>query len=496
MTIYLDAGAARIQTWLGRSATLRGRRGASSLLARTTRNDAIETWLAGEPRLTDVVECNDEAGDVDGVVSLRLTRPVSDKDCAEIAGIVLAHLRHWIPRIELNAAWTDAPSYVEAYPAIRHNLDIGEGLTAIGQPRTIPLAKTCEDCGIDGVTEVGYPIAGEETRDICADCAARYRNAGRRRGTSPQVVPGPELDLATWLANDLVEHPLLEQLLEDTDDETALIRNLFLEIPDDEEELASCTAGMDGLPGTHTALVFADGNRIGGFLSRAIAAGIAKTDVAAWITDANQHAVLDATIAAWNADDTPSALPIAPHLIAGDDLLVSLPARLAWLFTRTYLAAFTRHLDQKIQHAGLSAQQQKALGEIPTASAGIVFAHHTYPLTDVVRLAGDALARAKDQARGAAASIAWLDITQDGPHSSAIRPALPLATIDTHAPRLRALAGVPASRRRRLATHDPDTRRDELDREITRLDIGEARAFLDNPDLPLPVALDLIRWWA
>ena len=399
MTIYLDVGAARIQTWLGRSATLRGRRGASSLLARHTRRDAVEAWLTDQPDLPGV-EWNRDAGDVDGIVSLMVTTPATDDELAAAAGRVIAYLRPALPRVELRAAWASADSYVTAYPRIEHLLADGAGLTAGVQPRTVPLAKSCEDCGIDGVVHRGYPIAMDEERDVCADCHARYTAAGRTTATAAELVPGPELDLSGWLWDAAPEHPLMETVVgqADGDDDAAVIRTLFRTIPDDAATLARCTVGRDGRAGTHTALVFADGNRIGEFIERAIGADVDKSHIATWITAANQAAVVAASAAALAADKGLQQLPVAPHLIAGDDLLVSLPATMTWPFVRKYLSAFESRLLEQAERDGVPTAE---LGLLPSASAGIVFSHHSYPFADTVRLAGTALAAAKRRVRGA-----------------------------------------------------------------------------------------------
>ena len=497
MTIYLDVRAGRIQVWLARSATLRGRRGASSLLARLTREQAISQWLATQPNLAEV-RWNPEAGDVDSRVSLVLADSTGDEGVAAIARSVLSYLRRGLPRVELQATWALAPTYVAAYEQMRHRFEEGTCLTEGAQPRTIPLAKICEDCGLDGVVHPQYFIASSDTPgtpdtvDVCADCEARYEAAGRTTGTTPEIVPGPELDLATWLeaAPSFSTHPLLIRLCAAATSTAERTATLFRSIPDDATTLASATSGPDGRTGTHLALIYADGNQMGQFLRRFIDANADTSQLVGQFTQANREAVVQATLAVLDADPDLGNLPVAPHLIAGDDLLVSVPATLAWPFVRTYLPAFTRRLRQ---HCGL------AMEPLPTTSAGVVFAHCTYPFADVMRLAAAALDDAKRVVRGAQSSVAWLDITAEGPTRAGIRPPLPTAVITQHEAELEQLALLPAALRVTLARacqleRDGENGRGVVE-EIQRLDVTAATPFLANPGLPLDRALELARWW-
>lgn len=73
---YLDVAAVRIQDWLGRTPDLKFRRGASVLLSEATAPDA---WKG---RLPAGAAWNDEAGNVDGVVSLVVDDNADSTDVA------------------------------------------------------------------------------------------------------------------------------------------------------------------------------------------------------------------------------------------------------------------------------------------------------------------------------------------------------------------------------------------------------------------------------
>ena len=478
MTLYLDVAAMRIQTWLGRSATLRGRRGASRMLADRTRQDVIKEWLVSRPDLDGVV-WNDEGGDVDGVVTLCVTDTL-ERRVTEIAHAVLEHLRLGLPRVELNAVWAHGPSYVDAYQAMDYIVEAGEELLVdLAPSRGVPLARVCGDCGLDGVVREDYPIAGGDKTDVCADCEARYEGAGRTTGTKIEIIPGPEKDLAEWLEP---EFRATGQTVED----------IFRSFPDEFAKLATRATGPDGRPGTHTALVYADGNQIGAFIKDATAAGVTKDTLARSITEANRNAVVAAVLGVLDLDPTTHDVPVSPHLIAGDDLLVSLPATLVWPFLRAYLPTFEREMGT----VGAGTVQLS-----PTASAGVVIAHGTYPFTDVMALAGTALNKAKREVRGARSSVCWLDVTADGPTVDSSRPVLATEAILDHEQKLHALAGTTSAgvrhtlrtavREARCGT-EPRVQPDEL---VRRLGADAVRPFLNNDELPLPVALDLIRWW-
>ncbi len=478
MTLYLDVAAVRIQTWLGRSATLRGRCGASRMLAEHTRKTAITGWLANRPDLDGVV-WNDEGGDVDGVVTLRAPATLEPR-VRDIARAVLEHLRLGLPRVELNAVWAHGPSYVDAYQVMDGTVEAGDELLVdLAPSRGVPLARVCGDCGLDGVVHEGYPIAGGDETDVCADCEARYEGAGRTTGRKIEIIPGPEKDLAEWLQPEL---PVPAQTVED----------IFGSFPDEFRELAKRATGPDGREGTHTALVYADGNQIGAFIKDATAAGVAKDTLAHEITEANRKAVVEAVLGVLDVAATTHGVPVVPHLIAGDDLLVSLPATLVWPFLRAYLPAFERAMD-----AVGAGQVQPS----PTASAGVVIAHYTYPFTDVMALAATALNKAKREVSGARSSVCWLDVTADGPAVDSSRPVLATAVILDHEQQLHALAGTTsAGVRHTLRTAVRDAQRGtqpqvEPDELVRRLGADAVRPFLDNDELPLPVALDLIRWW-
>lgn len=132
------------------------------------------------------------------------------------------------------------------------------------------------------------------------------------------------------------------------------------------------------------------------------------------------------------------------NLAGGDDLLVSVPAADAWLFTKTLITSFTAILADKA-----ASWPKQARESIPTLSAGLVFHGSKTPFSDVVRLAEVQLHKAKATTR-ASASVAFLDMTADGGAPPKGREPITLSELNKQAGRLQQIADLPSSRRHTL----------------------------------------------
>ena len=366
MTDYLDVAVVRIQSYLTRAPSLKGRRGASTMVS-----EASARARDQRPRGTQV---NDEAGAVDGVVSLRL----DGADSREAATAVLTRLRRALPASELTAALWRGPSYVAARG--------GTPAWTVEWPPAVaewPLAKTCDWCRTWPASARVTGTGGEPAL-YCVDCARRHPEAGAATDPRPGRAPGPERELLRLLPGH--------------------------ELPDDFAALARALGR--GIDDTHVATIYADGNGIGDLM----AARGHPPELADRIHKATWNAVVE-TVAALPRIDV---LPVIPHLVGGDDVLISLPAHLVWPGVRELLTRFGE-FDEGV-----------------SLSAGVVCHHASEPLSDVVDLAGSLLAQAKRQQRGRAA-VAWQSITHDGP-LPVDRSAMPLHRLDAswdalHAPR-------------------------------------------------------------
>ncbi len=411
---YLDVSAVRIQDWLGRTPDLKFRRGASVLLSQATAPDA---W---EGRLPEGATWNDEAGNVDGVVCLVVA---DDADIAEVAHAVVKSMREKMPHCPIQAVAGTARSYAAAYPAMALARRDGDFLIdSPPAPAEVILAKPCDQCRAAAATRPGVQVSKDDTYDLCAECEARFDAAGRTAG-QPVQAPRPERRLKEALAK-------AGMPVEDFTDAFA-------------DTAAAGQRDRDDAA-TQLALIYADGNRVGAFISRAAGTpgGPDKATIAPLLDEAALGALAHAVMDRYPGCPRP---PVLVNLAGGDDLLVSVPAADAWLFTRTLLASFTSLLVSRT--GGWPPQTRQ---NIPTLSAGLVFHHLKTPFSDVVRLAGERLLLAKKAAGGREAAVAFLDMTADGSQPPPGRQPVTLAYLDKHAERLQQTAGLPNSRRQTL----------------------------------------------
>jgi len=434
---YLDISAIRIQEWLARTPALKLRRGASVLLSQST---AQETWEKDMPL---GMRWNTEAGNVDGVVSLVLDDPGDNgiEDCIrDAARAVTKKLRVAMPQCPVQAVTGTGGSYVAAYAGMAQaRRDARFVIDSPPAPAEVILAKPCDQCRAAAAIRPGVVInAGEKPQALCQECDGRLNAAGRSAG-KPDQAPLPERRLTAALAV------------------AGMIIGGF---PDTFEEMAG--AGSDPQP--QLALIYADGNKVGAFLS-AVAKlpagrGPAKADIVPALEQAAINAVADAVrnrFAGW------ARPPVLLHVAGGDDILVSVPAVDAWLFARTLLAAFSTRIDQAARD-----WPPPVRAKLPSLSAGMVFYHPKAPFSDLVRLAGAQLHEAKHAAEGPA--VAFLDLTSDGSLAPEGRKPLPLGYLDRNAIRLGQVeVQIPNSRRETLLAYLRQDATAEFIRRLTDL---------------------------
>ncbi|MEU9774277.1 hypothetical protein [Streptomyces sp. NPDC047968] len=490
--VYVDFGAVRIQQYLTRTAGLRGHRAASNSLARATADASIERVVG------DLAEVNPEAGKADGVVSVRLSADAGadrDERVSRVQDGVLAHLRRALPGAEFASVWGEGESYLAVHThVLQPRLRNGRVRHDLPPVAEFPLAVPCRMCHTDPA--VGTEPVPEGRLALCLDCS--MRNVSRRETVADPRSP------EGWLLRD-------SHLQAAPQDFAALAA------------LGSAAAGRN-----HLATVAVDGNAFGVFFaaladesSRDADLSKAKVTVSQALSAATRGALSDAAVELSLAMEQ-ERLCVVPHVVGGDDVLVSLPAERAWRFTLTFLQEFEHRVREATADTldtlnGL--RTGRGLDELrpPTASAGVVFAHASHPLNLLVESAGQRLSEAKRAVGGQRASVQWLDITADGPEAPA-HPPLELSVLRTGdgretaaAAALSQLVKVPASHRARLTEalrgSGPLTAAALADR-VGHLDA--VRPFLppldqlDRPDWPdrkpvcgvgLGAALNLARWW-
>ncbi|MEO5874830.1 MAG: hypothetical protein ABIS86_09685 [Streptosporangiaceae bacterium] len=374
MPTYLDVAAVRIQSYIARTPALRLRRGASRLLTTTTSAAAVSAWLADAGLPVDAL--NEDAGEADGVISL-IVAPGSEQRVAQTA---MLWMREHLPSVELQAVWATAGSYLEAYPLLAAQRS--RPLVALPQFADFSLGETCAECRVD------LRSAGE----LCADC--RARDTAGRRTTSRGSQAEPSEASAT-------EQDLLHAVTRSTNAKLRPVRHFG--------DLAQAGEGTGNR--NHVATVAMDGNGMGAFFS--VLAGTGDVDVkrriSPAISAATRSALHTATLGIIQPDDR--WLPVVPHVLGGDDVVVSVVADRAWDFTHEFLDAFSRELTRTGTELGLPPE---VLSQIPSMSAGLVFAHVKFPYARAVHLAEQMLRRAKQDTAGAEAALCWLDVTDDG----------------------------------------------------------------------------------
>lgn len=420
VNFYVDVAAVRIQGWLGRTPSLIFRRGASVLLTKAT---APEEW---EGSLPPQVRWNPEAGNVSGVVPLVADESVDVAEAPrvlqEAAEQIAWRMRELMPHCSIQAVGGEGSSYVEAYPGIAARRRDGVYLLdwPAAPPETI-LAKPCDQCLQAAATVPGVKVTREDTLDLCGECNARLEAGGRTSARNPRLEPAPERMLREALG--AIDLPVQD-------------------FADSFDEVAEGGRREENDAPTQVALIYADGNGVGAFISRAASVknGPRKSEIAPVLEQAAIGALARAVEKCFRGHDKP---PVLPHLAGGDDLLISVPAADAWLFTVTMLSEFGRLIRE-------ATGSWAVPGKPPSLSAGLVFHHKSYPFADVVRLADEQLLKAKGFVSGKQASVAFLDVTADGSAPPSGREPLTLPYIKENADLLNSTAKLSQSGRNTL----------------------------------------------
>ena len=490
---YVDIAAVRIQTWLGRTASLRLRRGASYALASVTSREVINR-LAGlnEFRWTE------DAGEISGVVPLRVaTDNLSEADARELATrtayLVAEHIRQTLPTCPLIATWGHGASYVEGYFDMSARAGRGDVLLELaGDSDELPLARPCGGCRQARAAWAEVQITDENDRlDVCPDCGARFARAGRSKVGHERLSEGKKMSLLPASQRDLIErlNGLLDMGLESG--EQSLDR-----FPKDFADMANRGDHRAGDTPTQLALIFADGNGIGalmkhwavdqcGYAALDPSQQVPKDHIVEALDTSTKLAIVEATRTAFSRwltapvepDTKRPAPPVLVHVAGGDDVMVSVPASHAWEFARALSSEFTAQCGTTCPDSAEAPPLLAAFGpdRLPTLSIGMVFHHLSHPFADVVEKAEHQLALAKGATRvmgGATdqpspqttpgsgpsippATLAFHDLTADGevpPADEAGGPRRPvtLTWLDQHTDPLSQLAAASRAHRATL----------------------------------------------
>ncbi|MGH8934101.1 MAG: Cas10/Cmr2 second palm domain-containing protein [Egibacteraceae bacterium] len=402
MPIYLDVAAVRIQSYLAHTPALWGRRGASAMLAGATSDERVQETVPG-------VEVNRAAGSADGTIHLVVP---AGRDPADLALRLFTPLREQVPGAEFHAVWGEGPSYVEARrDVINPKLADGKVLASLPPVNEFPVVRWCYHCGVDPATRTVRLPEGREP--ACRDCKRRRQASLFRNRTKPGFTS-----------------------------EEALLAALGRTSENDRVEDFGELAALGHEWRNHLATIYIDGNAMGEFFRRL--EGVDKDTVSRRVTEIAREALV---AAAEQVDrrGRGEPVPVIPHLVGGDDVLVSVTAELAWPFVAVYLRHFAAEASALVDGVAL------------TASAAVVFAHASHPFARCVEAADRLLSEAKRRDGGRSATVLWVDVTAEGEHPPGRRP-WTLGELDARAADVDLLASREKSFRAALAAalHHPD----------------------------------------
>lgn len=401
MTTYIDLSIARIHQYLERTRELKLVRGASTLIATTTSDGYVNEHLrTSSPR--GCTRLCATAGATDSMIHLELHCTCGECTADEIAREWLRHLRGEIPAAELRAKWGDADSYTAFARS-----DDSSAIDSPAPANEISVLTMCESC------RRGYSQRGK----MCIDCRARLNSSSRRSATSS-------------------ENRLLDAL--------GLPPAARAESFEKLAELGPTTpVGERGSlrKNNHLATVYIDGNSFRTMFSKAARIpreqNFKVDELSLGISEAAWTALVDAAKAVHRLHSARGGrstdLPLIPHLVAADDLCVSLPAAYGWAFAHTYCTRFTEEARGAIERAARewTRPADKPIDHtifdevsVPSASAAIVTAHVREPFHRTMHLAETLLKDAKKAVKGKYASALWLDVTRDGTERPSHRAAV------------------------------------------------------------------------
>lgn len=406
MTLHAVISAVRIHDWLTRTPELRFVRGASAMLREETRPENLA--------LPDGVSWCDDVGTVSGVLAVTIADP---NQAEEQVTRLAASLRKALPDVEFDAWWTDERDYVSAFSrasqdALRGGSDPEVGRKVFLPPLfDVPIVQPCGACRREAVDAAQTALpprnAGDPSIRLGRDCRSRHTWSGR---------DAPPPGVAGRLAHDFEELAAAGGVDPSGERRDNPIRR----------------AKTDN----HLATISADGNGLGG-LMRVLAA--TNEGLSADFTDALRairsriaghfdEVTNDAVRRAAKSVSLPgqTVAPSICHLVGGDDVLVSVPAPLAWRFVDTLLGEFDAGVDRTIRSsvdaltkAAFTDPDRDAASRISAAldrvslGAGIAFAHASHPFADTDRLAASALRQAKNISKGETSGVSWIDVTED-----------------------------------------------------------------------------------
>lgn len=398
---FASIGIQQVQKHLERSRHLWGRRGASDMLFYLTDSSGVADEISKEIRglrtVREVlnehpdVQLNREAVDVDGVIEI----------CGPDGTAVRAAANDLALNIKLHlpAAFVKTSvSEQDTYIGVLREEDRGLARETRTYPPVViefPLAHHCDECA-DGMASTEVP--GHESRHrLCPDCAARWAGPRNKKLREARIRPQSGF---------MVEQMLLRELSNGNEEPKQVADFKDLATLGKLESDAARRHHTDN----HIATIFADGNGLGSLFSAARRSAIESGDttdlkeLSNAIKTATKNGLKQAVKEISEAERDGGFMPAVPHILGGDDVLVSVPATRMWSFLLTFMEAMKGELAA---HSLLN-------GTDVSFSAGVVICHQAFPIGDQVELADELMRKAKRAVNGQGWSFAWRDVTNEG----------------------------------------------------------------------------------
>lgn len=394
MTWWATVAAVRIHGWIVRTPKLSHLRGASKALKQHT-SPAEFKGLE-----TSGLTVSAAYSSVDGVV---VGEAQTEAEARSFVIRAADQLGERLPGVQWEGWWCEADTYTAAFAKA---LEPGSGARRLVRLPVLPdngLVKSCLMCrsepaaGLKQASGVLDDDSDQAVREQGADCRARSAADKADRLASAGA------SLRAQLAGRPAEH--FEELARKGGLTAAAQQSL---------------GRKDSR--NHLATIYADGNGMGAFF-HALANTTLKLptmhkSAIQTVNDCTAQAVLAAASVA--APGEPSVAAVEPHFVGGDDVLVSVPAPLAWAFVGELTRAFSeiteelRQLLEQDLRQDLATPAATTLAELIdgiSISVGMTIAQATYPFIDAHDTAARALRQAKKSTGGRSAVIGWVDLT-------------------------------------------------------------------------------------
>ena len=508
MNAYIDVGVVRVQRYLARPRHLRTQRGGSELIKFATSKlprvpdefaepnakivpvngqewDPVAEYCRGlEDEGCPGWTRNDAAGDIAGVVSVvnHGEEDLSKEQLRKCARLLMGRLREELPNAELEAyGVSTAKTYVEAYDEMHAQAPLG---TALPLWTDFPGLLPCDECGASPVT-AGKTLTDPDTKvetslRVCDDCDKRLGGRGRGKELASQK---------EWLTTRtfLVEGKLLNEVIQDR--RNRLGAEATVGVAEDFAHLADLQLGSDRT--NHLATVWIDGDSIGERF-KSLENPKLRQEAVAKLSQATEQALIRASLAV--CEDRYDKCPVIPHVLGGDDVLVTLVASKAWQFARAFLKVFEEATKEWLPGT--------------TVSAAMVFARQNYPFAAQLDRAEELLGKTKrygaryrsDPDHQQSSCVGWVDLTRE--ESLAMSEfCLSLQEIEEISGNLDRLNKEVSTTQRQtwirlLGDEDAVHARNRLYSDAQRAgNLAEVRQVFPNNKL-LRQRLEMLRWWS